>query len=128
MLNSSDTALLRTQAKLLNTARDRKGQLEIFNGLPHAEDLKGDPILCRDGSNSNVGSVLTPHNVSLMEAVELRNNECRVLLLLRGTVLGAESIIRPYMSLCLRRRTSLLTIVLGEKLGVHVTEEQKRGR
>jgi hypothetical protein len=63
-----------------------------------------------------------------MEAVELRNVEWRVLLLSRGTVLGAESIIRPYMSLCLRRRTSLLTIVLGERLGVDVTEEQKRGR
>jgi hypothetical protein len=80
MLNSSDTALLRTQAKLLNTARDRKGQLEIFNGLPHAEDLKGDPILCRDGSNSNVGSVLTPHN-GLMQAVELRKCDRSVFLL-----------------------------------------------
>ncbi len=27
-----------------------------------------------------------------------------VLLLMRDTVLGAESIIRPYMNLCLRRR------------------------
>jgi hypothetical protein len=73
--------------------------LEIFKGWPHAEDLKGDLTLCRDGSDSNVGSVLTPHNVSLMEAVELRNGEGRVLLLLRGTVLGAESIMRPYMIL-----------------------------
>ncbi len=68
----------------------------------------------------------SPRNASLMEAVELRNNECRVLLLLRGTVLGAESIIRPYMSLCLRRRTSLLTIVLGEKLGVHFMSRRSR--
>jgi hypothetical protein len=42
--------------------------------LSHTEDLKGDPILCRDGSNSNVGSVLTPH-YGLMQAVELRNGE-----------------------------------------------------
>jgi hypothetical protein len=81
--------------------RDRKGLLEILKGLPHhdAEDLNGDPILCRDGSDSNVGSVLTPHKGSLCQAIELRNGEGRVLLLLRGTVLAAESIISPYMSL-----------------------------
>jgi len=89
MLNSSDTALLRTQAKLLNTARDRKGQLEIFNGLPHAEDLKGDPILCRDGSNSNVGIVLTPHD-GLMQAVELRKGE-RSVFLLPSTIFFSSS-------------------------------------
>ena len=100
--------------------RDHKGQLEIFTGLPHAEDLKGDPILCRDGSNSNVGSVLTPHN-GLMEAVELQNGERSVLLLLRDPVLGAESTTSP----C---RSPLLTIIVGEKLGVDGTEEQKRGR
>jgi hypothetical protein len=63
------------------------------------EREKGDPILCRDGNNSNVGSVFTPHNGSLMKAVELRNGEGRVLLLLRDTVLGAECISSPYMSL-----------------------------
>jgi hypothetical protein len=85
-------------------------------------------MLCRDGSNSNLGSVLTPHNIRLMEAVEPRKWEGCVILLLSGTVLGAESIIRPYKSMCLRQHTSLLTIVLSEKLGVDVTEEQKRGR
>jgi hypothetical protein len=55
------------------------------------EYLKGDPILCRDGSNSNVGSVLSPHKGSLIEAVELRDIEGSILLLLRDTVLGAES-------------------------------------
>jgi hypothetical protein len=41
-----------------------------------------------------------------MEEVESRNGEGRVLLLMRGTVLGVESIIRPYMNLCLRLYTS----------------------
>jgi hypothetical protein len=41
------------------------------------EDLKGDPILCRDDSNRNVGSVLSPHNGNLMETVELRNEKER---------------------------------------------------
>jgi hypothetical protein len=90
--------------------------------LPHAEDLKGDPILCRDVSNSNVGSILSPHNGSLMEAVKLRNEEGSTLLLLRDTVLGAESTTSPYMSLGRRRRTALLTVILGKKLGVDVTE------
>jgi hypothetical protein len=34
-----------------------------------------------------------------MEAVELRNEEGSILLLLRDTVLGGESTTRPYMSL-----------------------------
>jgi hypothetical protein len=34
-----------------------------------------DPILCRDGSNSNVGSVLSPDNGSHMETVEMWNEE-----------------------------------------------------
>ncbi len=76
--------------------RDRKGQFEIFKGLSHAEDLKGDPILGRNDSNSNIGSVLTPHS-GLMEAVELRNGERSVLLLMRDTVLGAESTTSPCM-------------------------------
>jgi hypothetical protein len=62
------------------------------------EYLKGDPILCRDGSNSNVGSVLSPNNGCLMEAVELRNKESAGLLL-RDAVLGAVSTTSPYMSL-----------------------------
>jgi hypothetical protein len=102
--------------------------IEIFKGWAHDEDLKGDRMLCRDDSNNNVGSVLNPHNVSLMETVELWKWEGCVILVLRGTVLGGESIIRPYMSLCLRQNTSLLTIVLSEKFGVEVTEEQKWGR
>jgi hypothetical protein len=46
----------------------------------------------------NVRSVLTPHN-GLMEAVELRNGERSVLLLLRDTVLRAESTTSPCMRL-----------------------------
>jgi hypothetical protein len=46
----------------------------------------GDPILCRDDSNNNVGSVLSPDNGSHMEAVELWNEEGSILLLLRDTV------------------------------------------
>jgi hypothetical protein len=53
---------------------------EFLKGLSHAEDLKGDLILCRDGSNSDVGIVLTPHNVILMQVVELWYGEGIVLL------------------------------------------------
>jgi hypothetical protein len=60
---------------MFSTTRDRKGLLENFKELTHAEDLKGDPILWWDGRNSNVGIVLSPHNGSLMETVELRNSE-----------------------------------------------------
>jgi len=79
--------LFRPPAKLFNTTRDRKGLSENFQGLPHPEDLKGDPILCRDDSNINVGIVLSPDNGILMESVELRNDEGSILLLLRDTVL-----------------------------------------
>jgi hypothetical protein len=72
-------------------------------------------MLCRVDSISNVGTVLKSHDVRLMETVELRKWEGFVILLMRGTVLGVESIIRPYMSLCLLQRTSLLTILLSEK-------------
>jgi hypothetical protein len=58
--------------KLFNTVRDRKGLLEILKGL---SDLKGDLILYRDGSDGNVGKVLSPHNGILCETVELRNVE-----------------------------------------------------
>ncbi len=57
------------------------------------------PILGRDGSDINVGSVLFPHNGCLMEAVELRKKGRSSLLLLRDAVLGAASTMSPYMSL-----------------------------
>jgi hypothetical protein len=80
---------------LFSTTRDHKVLLENFKGLSHTEDLKGDPILCRDDSNSNDGIVSSPHNGSLMEVVELRNGEGIILLLLRDTVLGVESTTSP---------------------------------
>jgi len=54
------------------------------------------PILGRDGGN--IGSVLSPHDVSLMEAVKLRKKERSSLLLLRNTVLR----IAPRTSPCIR--------------------------
>jgi hypothetical protein len=63
-----------------------------------------------------------------MEAVELRKEERSIHLLLRDTVLGAESTTSPYMNLGQRRRTALRTVILGQKVGVDVTEEQKRGQ
>ena len=68
--------------------------------------MKGDSILCRDDSNNNGSSPL----------------------MMRDTVLGVESTTRPYLNLLLRRYTSLLTGILGKKIGVDVTEEQNRGR
>jgi hypothetical protein len=35
------------------------GNPDVPLSLTHDEDLKGDPILCRDDSNSNVGNVLS---------------------------------------------------------------------
>jgi hypothetical protein len=67
-----------------------------------------------------------PHKGSLKEAVKLPAGEGRSLLLLRDTVLGAESTTSPNIDLRLRRR--LFAIILGEKLGVDVTEKQQRGR
>ena len=63
-----------------------------------------------------------------METDVMWNGDGCVLLLLRDTVLGAESTTRPYMNLGLRRWTSLLIVTLGKKFGVDVTEKQKRGR
>jgi hypothetical protein len=81
----------------------------------------------RGWQNSSVGGrALIPHKGSLKEAVKLRDGEGRSLLLLRDTVLGAESTTSPNIDLPLRRR--LFAIILGEKLGVDVTEKQKRGR
>jgi hypothetical protein len=64
---------------------------------------------------------------SSYEEVDLWNEEGNDFLQLRNTVLGAEYTTRPYMSLWLRRYTSLLTVIVDTKLEVDVTEEQKRG-
>jgi hypothetical protein len=78
---------------MFSATRDRKGLIEMFKGSLHTEDLVCQPILGRDASDMNVGSVLSPHNGCLMETVELRK-----------------------------------TVIVGKKLGVDVTEEQKRAR
>jgi len=85
------------KAELFSTTRDRKGLLEVFKRLPQADYLLGKPILSRDDSNSNIGSVLSPgnigsvllspHDVSLMKAVKLWKKEGSSLLLLRYPVL-----------------------------------------
>jgi hypothetical protein len=43
---------------------------QIVKGLAHAENLVCHPILVRD--DGNIGSVLSPHDVSLMKAVKPR--------------------------------------------------------
>jgi hypothetical protein len=64
--------------------------------LKVVEDLVCQPILGRDGGN--IGSVLSPHDPSLMEAVKLRKKERSSLLLLRNAVLR----IAPRTSPCIR--------------------------
>ena len=83
---SGHDALLRAKAKLFSATRDRKGLLEVFKRLPQVDDLLSKPIL-RDAGNGNIGSVLSPHDVSLMKAVKLRKKEGSSLLLLRYSVL-----------------------------------------
>jgi hypothetical protein len=53
-------------------------------------------MLRRDGSSVSIGGrALIPHKGSLNEAVELRELESSSLLLLRDTILGAESSTSP---------------------------------
>jgi len=56
-------------------------------------------MLSGDDSNSIGGRALTPHKGSLKEAVKLRDGEGSSLLLLRDTVLGAESTTSPNIDL-----------------------------
>ena len=60
----------------------------MFKGLSHAEDLVCQPILGRDGSDINVGNVLSPHTGCLMKTVELWMEGRSSLLMLRDAVLG----------------------------------------
>jgi hypothetical protein len=57
---------------------------------------------------------------------KLRDGKGSSLLLLKDSVLEPESTTRPNIDLRLRRR--LFAIIVGQKLGVDVTEEQKRER
>ena len=99
VLSGGNDALLRAQAELFGTTRDRKRKFEVLKGLPVLDDLVCKPILCRDGSNSNIWKRPPPHKEFLMEAVELRNKEGSSLVLLRDCVLRAASTSSPYMSL-----------------------------
>jgi hypothetical protein len=111
----------------VQTTWAREHKFEVTEGLPVAEYLFGDPMLWGDGSNNSIGGrALIPHKGNLNEEVKLWDGEARNLLLLRDTVLGAESTTSPNIDLRLRRR--LFAIILGEKLVVDVTEKQKRGR
>ena len=85
---------------MFSPARARKHEFEILEGLPVAEYLLGDPTLCGDGSNvSTGGRALIPHKGSLNEAVKMWYNERSSLLLLRDTILGAESSTSPCVDL-----------------------------
>jgi hypothetical protein len=65
-----------------------------------AEYLLGDLTLCGDGSNvSTGGRALIPNKGSLNETVELRELESSSLLLLRYTILAAESSTSPCVDL-----------------------------
>ena len=64
------------------------------------QDLLGDLKLCRDGSNTSIGGrALIPRKGILKEAVELRKGERSSLLLLRDTILGAQSGTSSYITL-----------------------------
>jgi hypothetical protein len=91
--------------------RDRKGLLEIFKVLPHAEDLVCQPILGRD--DSNIGRVLSPHDVSLLKDVKLRKKKIAGLLLLCIAVLLAATNTSSHARLSLGG-CSVLAIIVGE--------------
>ena len=63
--------------------------LKVFELLKVVEDMVCQPILGRDGGN--IGSVLSPHDVSLLKAVKLRKEEGSSLLLLCIAVLLAST-------------------------------------
>jgi hypothetical protein len=64
------------------------------------QDLFSNLRLRRNDSNISIGDrVLIPHKGNLNEAVELRELESSSLLLLRYTILGAESSTRPCVDL-----------------------------
>jgi hypothetical protein len=53
--------------------RHDKCPLKVFELLKVVEDLVCQPILDQNDSNNNVGSVLSPHNGSLMEVIEMES-------------------------------------------------------
>ena len=64
------------------------------------QDLLGDLKLRRNGSNASVGGrTLIPREGSLKEEVKPWKGERSSLLLLRDTILGAQSSTRSYITL-----------------------------
>jgi hypothetical protein len=89
--------------------------------LPRAEDLVCQPILGRDGSN--IGSVLSPNDVSLMKAVKLWKKKSASLLLLCIAVLLAATNTSSHARLSLGG-CSVLAIIVGEKVPVDIAKKK----
>jgi hypothetical protein len=70
---------------LFYTVQVRKGLFEIIEVLPHAKDPVRKPLLSWD--DSNIGNVLSPHEIRLTDTVELWKKEGTDLLLLYIVVL-----------------------------------------
>jgi hypothetical protein len=62
--------MFRTEVTLCRTVRDLKGLFDILKGLSHVEDLVCQVIL--GWNHDNIGIVLSPYDVSLLEEVKLR--------------------------------------------------------
>jgi hypothetical protein len=58
--------------------------LKVFELLKVVEDMVCQPILGRD--DGNIGSVFSPHDVSLMESVKLRKEGSSLLLLINAVL------------------------------------------
>ena len=131
VLYRSDNTLFGARVECFGTTSYRKRLLEWFEGCQWLMIfcVIMSPILNRDGSDYNIGSVLSrvPHKVWLMKTFKLRNEEGRSLLLLRDSVLRGASTTSPHTNLWLRRNTVLLPVILSKKFGVDVTEEHNRG-
>jgi hypothetical protein len=122
-------ALCGVRKCLLEALKARDCLLEDLKRLPVLQDLVRKPALMGNGGDGNIGrSGLFPRKECLIEPVKLRKKERRSLLLLRDSVLRAASTTSPYTRRDLDGALGLLTVIVGKKLGVHVTEDHKRGR
>ena len=101
-------ALLRVKAKVFSATRDRKGLLEVFNRLPQVENLVCKRFLSRDG---NIGSVLSPYDIGLIEVVKLPKKEGSSLLM-RYSILGITPRTSPHPRLSWGRCT-VFAVVIG---------------
>jgi hypothetical protein len=104
-------------------------KFKVPEGPQMKQDLLGDLKLWRNDSNVSIGDrTLIPRKGILKEEVELRNWEGRIILLLRDTILGAQSSTSSYINLWLRRLTDLLAVKLGNQVRMDITKEKKRGQ